>query len=331
MGPTLPTLRTDYLTGTLTGQHGLYEHALLDRPRRSLGYTTDDNARALVVLCRAFPESDIGLYLDFVVGGRVPGGWHNRMTDQGWWADVHGSDDAHGRAIWGLGCAYRWRDSNHARAALISGLDLNSPHPRANAYAALGAAEAMEAEPALPGLESFLRRIASRLPRVSSHGWEWPEPRLTYDNARIPLALMMAGRALENDALIDDGLHLLGWLVQVEHTGAGFSFTSPDGRDPTGPGPKFDQQPIEAWAMADACLLAAEIDGHDRWEAPLEDAAMWILGRNATGAALYDPHTGAGFDGLEPSGVNLNRGAESTLAALGALDALRRYQGSTVA
>jgi hypothetical protein len=83
--------------------------------------------------------------------------------------------------------------------------------------------------------------------------------------------------------------------------------------------------------MADACLLAVEIDGHDRWERPLEDAAMWILGRNDARVLLYDSSTGAGFDGLEPASANQNRGAESTLAALGALDALRRYQGSTVA
>jgi hypothetical protein len=142
---------------------------------------------------------------------------------------------------------------------------------------------------------------------------------------------MAAGRALEDETLIDDGLRLLEWLLMVEHDDVGFAFTSVAGRDPKGTAQRFDQQPIEAWAMADACLLAAEIDGHDRWEGPLEDAAMWILGRNATGALLYDSGTGAGFDGLEPTGVNRNRGAESTLAALGALDALRRHQGSTVA
>jgi hypothetical protein len=269
-------------------------------------------------------------YLDFVVRGRVPGGWHNRMTDQGRWADVRGSDDAHGRAIWGLGHAFRWRDSSQARPALLSGLDLNSSHPRANAYATLGAAEALEAEPGLPGLESFLGHVATRIPRVSTQEWEWPEPRLTYDNARIPQALMAAGRALENDTFVDDGLRLLDWLVQTEHAGAAFRFTSVAGRDPAGRGPGFDQQPIEAWAMADACLLAAQIDGDDRWERPLEDAAMWFMGRNDTGATLYDPQTGAGFDGLQPLGVNQNRGAESTLAALGALDALHTHQRSRV-
>ena len=44
----------------------------------------------------------------------------------------------------------------------------------------------------------------------------------------------------------------------------------------------------------------------------------WFHGRNDVGVALYDPDTGAGYDGLEPDGVNRNCGAESTLAALAA-------------
>jgi hypothetical protein len=327
---TVPHLRLDYLTRTLTGPLGLYEHAFFDRPRRGLGYTTDDNARALVVLGRAFPEVRSGLYLDFVTAGRVPGGWHNRMTDSGRWADRRGSDDAHGRAIWGLGWALEGPHGDRARQALVEGFDLDSPYARANAYAALGTAVALEAEPGLVGAEAFLRRIISRIPRTPRSEWGWPEPRLTYDNARIPQALMAAGSALGVPTMIGDGLALLDWLVTFEQGESGFSFTPVNGRDPARRGPAFDQQPIEAWGMADACLLAAELDTDPRWGLALEDAAMWIMGRNDARAVLYDPQTGAGFDGLEPDGVNQNRGAESTLAALGALDALRRHQGSRV-
>jgi hypothetical protein len=323
-------LRTDYLTGTLTGPLGLYEHALFDRPRRGLGYTTDDNARALVVLGRGFPEADSALYLRFVATGRVRGGWHNRMTERGRWADERGSDDAHGRAIWGLGWALSGSLADEARPVLIAGLDLDSHHPRANAYAALGAVAALEAEPGLAGFEAFLARVSLRLPRMARGGWAWPERRLTYDNARIPQALLAAGRVLGDETMIREGLRILRWLVTYERGGAGFSFTPVGGRTPKSLAPGFDQQPIEAWAMADACLLANELDDDPRWGDAVEDAAMWVMGRNDAGALLYDPDTGAGFDGLEPGGVNQNRGAESTLAVLGALDSLRRHQGSRV-
>ena len=142
---------------------------------------------------------------------------------------------------------------------------------------------------------------------------------------------MAAGRALGDEALVSEGLRLLDWLVGVEHGENGFSFTPVGGRGPESLSPGFDQQPIEAWAMADACLLAFEIEGGERWATATEDAAMWVMGRNDTHGVLYDPATGAGFDGLEADGVNQNRGAESTLAVLGALDALRRLQESRVA
>ncbi|MDF2731375.1 MAG: glycosyltransferase, partial [Acidimicrobiia bacterium] len=85
-----------------------------------------------------------------------------------------------------------------------------------------------------------------------------------------------------------------------------------------------DQQPIEAWAMADACLRAISVDEGSLWDTGLAAAAAWFLGRNDTGALLYDHSTGAGYDGLEAAGVNLNRGAESTLSALGGLQAGHR-------
>jgi hypothetical protein len=307
---------------TMTGQFGLFEHAVLDRPRRSLGYTTDDNARALVILSHIRPDHPgMWRYLKFVLAGRVPAGWHNRMSPFGVWVDARGSDDAHGRAIWGLGSALATEDPSRVFSILSRGLDLDSPHPRSNAYAVLGAVAALDTWPAAPKIEAFLRRTARRLPRPQRGVWKWPEPRLTYDNARIPEALMAAGATLGDENMVADGLVLLEWLIETESGERGFSFTPVGGRGPEEMGPAYDQQPIEAWAMADACLRAISVDGGSRWGLGLSDAAAWFLGRNDTGAVLYDTSTGAGYDGLEATGVNLNRGAESTLAALGALHA----------
>ena len=48
----------------------------------------------------------------------------------------------------------------------------------------------------------------------------------------------------------------------------------------------------------------------------------WFLGRNRLGLSVYDFSTGGCHDGLGESAVNLNEGAESTLAYLQALRAL---------
>lgn len=308
----------------LTGPHGLFEHAEHATPRVAHGYCTDDNARALVVLAgmnRAHAP-DFEPYLGLTVAGRVPGGWHNRMSPGGEWIDRRGSDDAHGRALWGLGAVLA-AGVDTVADTFIAGLDFESHHARPNAYAVLGGVEAYRSG-LVDGVERFVAEVAARLPRRSVGHWAWPEPALVYDNARLPEALIRAGSVLGDPGMAEHGLALLDWLVDVERGPTGFSFTPVGGRRPGETGPAFDQQPLEAWAMADACLAAAEADPGGPWLARLEDAVMWFLGRNDVGVALYDPATGAGFDGLEVDGVNRNRGAESTLSALGALCAWAR-------
>ncbi len=329
MGLPLPTL--DHLH-RLTGRHGLFEHASFDEPRLEHGYTTDDNARALVVLASGLghPDPDLSPYLDFVIAARTSRGWHNRMSAEGHWTDDVGPDDTQGRALWGLGHAMAAPASfERARGTLMSGSDFSSPHPRANAYATLGLIAAVSTSPESADLEDFLRRISSTVPRPLGGSWPWPEARLTYDNARIPEALIGAGSVLGDHTMIGDGLALLDWLVGVERGRDGFSFTPVSGRGPGDHGPAFDQQPIEAWAMADACVSAFLVDRDEIWAERAEAAADWFLGRNDVGVPLFDPVTGAGYDGLEPDGVNQNRGAESTLAALGGLLALHRLAGAT--
>ena len=131
---------------------------------------------------------------------------------------------------------------------------------------------------------------------------------------------MGAGVVLSDERLIQDGLELLTWLVEVEtakHDGH-FSWTPVGGRTIANLGTGFDQQPLEAWAMIDAASVAASIDG-PQWLVVAERARAWFLGRNDVGAQMVDPATGAGFDGLTRRGPNRNRGAESTLAAVAAM------------
>ena len=310
---------------SLTSEHGLFEHALFDEPRYAHGYTTDDNARALVVASRALrtdlPSVGIEPYLDFVLSAEVPGGWHNRMTQSGEWADQRGPDDTHGRALWGLAevAASGIEDLAILDALLAGAVTFESTYSRAVSYAVFGAASLVTAGVLVDVMEDFLLAVAKRLARPEAGVWMWPEPRLTYDNARLPEALITAGSVLGDDAMADSGIRLLSWLIETESGDHGFSFTPATGRGPEDAKPAFDQQPIEAWAMADACYAAMMMQPDAGWHEPLADAAEWFLGKNDAGLELYDPVTGAGFDGLEGEDVNQNRGAESTLAALGAL------------
>jgi hypothetical protein len=262
-------------------------------------------------------------------GQRPTGRFTNRRSAAGVWGDLDDSDDANGRALYGLGCAVRAGGPRAERAlALVeraSGFD--SPAPRANAWAAIGAASVLAARPGNVAARMLLERASGRLgdPRDEA-AWPWPEARLAYDNARLPEARIAAGIELERPELIAEGLRLLSWLAEIEHPADRFSFAPTGGWTLGEPKPAFDQQPLEAAATADACAVAYAATGEERWRELALDAVAWFLGRNDHDLSLLDPATGGTCDGLTADGRNENQGAESTLAGLAALQRARELQ-----
>ena len=318
----------------LTDERGLFEHAAGDAPRRECGYCVDDAARALVVLTRepertALTERLIDTYFRFVASavssdGRV----RNRMSTQGRWVDPPGLGDWWGRALWSLGVAtagaatapMRRRAAQlFKRAATARSVDL-----RALAYAALGAAEVISVRPDDASAIGIARDAAGALSVYDDAGWPWPEPRLRYANAVLAEGLLAAGECLGEADPIDRGLERLSFLLKIETRGGHLSVTGVGGRGPEDHGMQFDQQPIEVAAIADACARAFDLTGDEKWRDAVALAWAWFEGENDSGTRVYDPDTGAGYDGVTPGGRNDNRGAESTLAALSTRQQARR-------
>jgi hypothetical protein len=317
----------------MTDDTGVFEHALGAIPRRANGWCTDDNGRALAVACRSDdPRAPqlIPTYLAFLLHAHQGGGrFHLRMGFDRRWTSDPDSDDANGRALFGLGVAgahgpeeLRWSAGRLFDEAAV----FRSEHPRSLSHAAVGAAELVARDPERPAAWALLTDAARTLPRPGHDpAWLWPAPRLAYANALIPEALIAVGAALGDDVLVADGLRLLSWLVEEETRQDRFSFVPTRGRGPGEPRrPAFDQQPIEASSMADACARAFDVCGDARWLEPLARAADWFRGANDTGAPMVDPITGGGYDGLERDGVNRNQGAESTLAAISTMQQAER-------
>jgi glycosyltransferase involved in cell wall biosynthesis len=332
----IPPPRFEHLVA-LSSEAGIFEHAKLTEVRREHGYCTDDVARALVVLMQE-PERSAQLErlaetcLSFLERAQLPDGrFHNRLSAADTWVDAVGPDDASGRALWAAGTAAAGATTRAQRARaqrlLEAGAGFRSPWLRANAFAVLGAVAALGAPPRSDGALELLRSAAAGLGCVSRDpAWPWPEPRLTYANAALAEARIAAGVALADDALLADGLELLAWLVDVETSGDHFSFTPAGGWARGEPRPGFDQQPIEAGAMADACARAFDATGDAKWTDRAVVAAEWFLGRNDVRVPLLDQRTGGCKDGLERNGVNDNEGAESTIASIAALQQARRIQ-----
>ena len=325
----------------LSDDTGIFEHAELAVPRREHGYCTDDVARGLVALLRE-PERTprqeelAATCLAFLERAQVPDGrFRNRLSVDHGWLDAVGSDDATGRALWAVGVAASVASESTQRARALRlferGAGFRTPWPRAYAYAVLGAVEVLAMPSRRPAAAAYalLQRAATGLGQTSNDGtWPWPEARLSYANALLAEARLAAGAALDEERLLREGLDLLAWLVEIERSGDHFSFTPVGGWAPGEPRPGFDQQPIEAGAMADACARALDLTGDPQWADHLLHAAAWFLGENDAGVSLFDPSTGGCRDGLTALGANENEGAESTIALVTALQHARRLQAA---
>lgn len=324
----------DHLS-TLTDARGLFEHALLSAPRPEHGYCLDDVARALVVTCREPHPGPLVLrlhdrYLAFVLAALdADGRCHNRMDVDGEWRDEPGLGDWWGRAVWGLGVASAHSPTAGQRARALTGFRIaaqqRSPFGRSMAFAALGAGALLRSRPAEPAARTLLQDVAGAVDApVLDHDWPWPEPRLRYANAAVAEALLTAGEALPDQAVVTRGLELLAFLLRLETSDGHLSVTPAGGRGPGESGPGFDQQPIEVATMADACATAYRITTDPHWLIGIHLAWRWFLGDNDGETDMVDPTTGGGYDGLERHGRNLNQGAESTLAALSTAQHARR-------
>ena len=336
--PTVARRRPDHLE-RLTDRFGLFEHARFGDPRPEHGYCLDDVARALVVTCREpDPSRQVrelaGRYLDFTLAAIGPdGACHNRMATDGGWRDEPGLGDWWGRALWGLGVASTAAPTPAMRARAVLGFRAaarrRSPDRHAMAFAALGAGELLLRRPDEGSARALLTDSVAAIaaPPPSDSAWPWPEPRLRYASGAIVEALLLAGVALADPGLRATGLRLLDFLVRTEIRNGRVSVTPVTGRGVEDTAIGFDQQPIEVAALADACARAFDVTGDERWRSDVRSTWAWFTGDNDSATPMFDPATGAGFDGLQAGGCNQNQGAESTLAFLSTAQQAQRLLG----
>ncbi len=334
MAGVAPCPKFDHLLA-LTDRHGTFEHACGAEPRLENGYCTDDMARVLVVASR---EPDAGdavhalarLAVNFLNEAQsFAGGCRNRMDCNGRWADDFAFQDCWGRCLWGLGTAAAHSDIGLVRSLSVVQFERaargRSVWPRAMAFAALGAAELLSVEPGHAAARRLIDDYAAGVPAPNGDvDWPWPEERLTYANALLPEAMIAAGVARDDSELCQHGLDLLEWLIDCETVDGHLSVSPAGGWTAGETRPGYDQQPIEVAALADACARAAAVDASALWPNTVRVAAAWFQGANDVGATMWNPTTGGGYDGLQPDGVNLNQGAESTLAVLSTFQQARR-------
>jgi hypothetical protein len=322
----------------------MLQHAIFSVPNTREGYTTDDNARALIVSTRLEERISGGhrvepldlshRYMSFLwlAFNSDTGRFRNFLGyDRKWLEDV-GSEDSHGRALWSLGsvlgrsqnAGLRGAAGRLFEAAVPASLAFSSP--RAWAFSVLGLQAYLDWFPGDRSMQGIRNTLANRLldiyERSRSDTWHWFEKSLSYSNARLSEALILAGRRSDNKNMVAAGIESLEWLVAVQHCGdvetfvpVGSSGFFAEGAERA----RFDQQPVEACATISACLEAYRLTLVERWNEEAHRVFKWFLGKNDLQVPLYDATTGGCRDGLHPDRVNENQGAESTLSFLMAL------------
>jgi hypothetical protein len=336
----------------LSDSTGMLQHARFSVPNYAHGYCTDDNARALILTLRwddlgeCVPASDTlaNSYLAFLAHAWDPasGRFRNFMGYDRRWDGDPGSEDAHGRALWALGhCASQSRDRGRRMLAtqlFKDGLSVagNLTHPRTWAFTLLGIDAYLRRQPgdhhSVEMRTVLTQRLLRRFEEHSRDEWNWLADDATYDNARLPHAMILSGHATHQPAALAAGLDALRWLLRIQTSPAGcFQPIGCDGfchRD--GTRARFDQQPVEVQATVSACIDAYRTTGDPAWLDRAHSVFEWFLGRNDLGLMLYDARTGGCCDALHSDRVNENQGAESSLAfqtALAELHLVRHEAG----
>ena len=181
-------------------------------------------------------------------------------------------------------------------------------------------------------MQTLGHRLSARFRQYATKDWNWHEDQVTYDNGRLPQALMACGRVTQNDDMVSLGIGALEWLRDLQ-LDPSVGWFSPIGNQcwfpKSGSKAQYDQQPLEAGAMIGACIEAYECTQGEVWIELATRCFDWYMGKNDQQLRLYDDASGGCRDGLQRGGVNENQGAESTLSYILSLLALYNLRGLT--
>lgn len=325
---TLISLKTDHIFN-MTDNTGMLQHAIYGVPQLSEGYTSDDNARALIMAVGLYDqhrvkkiERLIYRYLSFLcLAQNADGTFRNFMGYNREFLEEKGSEDCFGRCLWALCDTFSnavtpqnvkktaW---DLIEKALPNCLKLRSP--RAKAYVIIGLHYINKEK-----TNEYISKLASSLTDHYIHykdgDWHWFEDSMTYGNAVLPWAMLVAYRITRKDEYQKIGMESLRFLESKTFRTGYFKPIGCKGWLHKGDEPaEFDEQPVEACETMLAFLEAYTVSGEKMFLGRAKTCFSWYYGKNSKNLCLIDAETGGCYDGIEPDGLNLNQGAESIVS-----------------
>ena len=317
--------QVDYLL-KLTDNIGIIEHCRLNKPDYIEGYCVDDNARALQVCLRlkqSYPVLNkvLPIYFDFLKSALKKDGLYNDLnSDHTWQKNFEINSEHYGRSLAALGETIEFEPNLSSQTTKFfdqiysSFTQKSSPHLRVSAQIILGLKYYRSEE-----IKPWADLLVNQYLKEKTRSWHWFEPLLSYDNGRLPLALLTAYQITSKPPYLQIALESLDFLTKTTFDKKLDCFVFPGNQgwiDKKGYKTIFDQQPIEAGSITESYCLAYKITKKIKYKNLALKSFAWYSGKNILNVSLINPLTGSIYDGLTKNGVNLNQGAESVLSYL---------------
>ncbi|MEO5788231.1 MAG: glycosyltransferase [Gelidibacter sp.] len=339
-----PEIKLEHLL-KMTTPVGIIQFSKLNQPDITSGYTLDDNARALIVICEYYKltgnESLIPsliIYFRFVLNClRYDGGFLNYVNEHKEFTKQNESvnlEDSNGRGIWALGHLLEIEDLLPVKYAYIfhrakecldeflpNAIHFNSP--RAMAFIIKGLTKS-----GLAQQDSFyystVVKLGTKLLKMYKHEsqgqWKWFESYFTYGNSVLPEAMLDVYSVTKIEDYNVIAYESFNFLLQHLFVKDEFKvisnqtwFAKGDAIENCSLG---GQQPIDVAYTILALKKFHDIYPKEGYKDKMELAFSWFMGNNHLNQIIYNPCTTGCHDGLELENVNLNQGSESTVSYL---------------
>ena len=143
--------------------------------------------------------------------------------------------------------------------------------------------------------DALTDRLIELFENTATDDWPWFEKVLSYDNAKLPHALIASRpRSGGNPRALDVGLQALRWLVKQQKSPSGyFRPIGSNGFYRTGRTRPVRPAAIEAHATVSACLEAYHATEDPAWLQEARLAFEWFLGGNDLGSTSTTPRPAA--------------------------------------
>ncbi|MBS3085957.1 glycosyltransferase [Candidatus Pacearchaeota archaeon] len=344
-----PIIKLNHLK-RLTDDFGIIQFAEHFHPDKNSGYTVDDNARALIVATRHyqlynqdFSMELIKTHLNFLGFSQEESGkFINHISQQRNKLNKNYSEDSYGRAMLSLSYAIselnNENNENNGEVTKKAETIFNRAYswfeklrsPRAKAFSIMALYYYNKKFSHKRNL-ALIKRLSDSLVesynKESSEQWQWFEKYLTYSNSKIPEALFYSYLATKDKKYLDIAKETLDFLTSLLIVGGELSLIGQNGwYNKDGKRAFFDQQPVDASSMVSTYLTAYSVTGNKKYYENAVISFNWFLGKNYLKQMMYNESTGGCYDGLGRFSVNLNQGAESTLAYLSARLLLEKFK-----